>query len=221
MKYTYDDFRRVVQTLRAPDGCPWDSVQTLHSMRPYMLEESYEYQAAVRILEQTGSPENLKEELGDLLFQIVINSEIAQEEGYFTLEDVISGITEKMIRRHPKVFPEQAGTDAQTWDEIKKKEKEGKDWIASPLREIPQEHPALLRLPKVLGKVDKLYEKQPAEQEVVEELKKLTEGLSEEITEKRITDMLENVCQLARLRKLSLEQLLNDRSQEWIERFEK
>ena len=144
-KYTYEDFLEIIKTLRAPEGCPWDREQTHDSLRPCMLEEAYEFLSSVRILEETGSADNMCEELGDLLLQIVMHAEIADEEGLFTMEDVVNEISRKMVRRHPHVFgtTEVSGvSDVLTnWDDIKKKEKEGKTWIASPLKEIPAEEP--------------------------------------------------------------------------------
>ena len=146
-RYTYEDFLEIIKALRAPDGCPWDREQTHESLRPCMLEEAYEFLSSVRILEETGSADNMCEELGDLLLQIVMHAEIAGEEGRFTMEDVVNEISRKMVRRHPHVFGtvEVSGVSdvLNNWDDIKKKEKEGKTWIESPLREIPKEQPAL------------------------------------------------------------------------------
>ncbi len=128
----FDRFREIVAKLRAPDGCPWDRTQTHESLKNACIEEAAEVICGINILTETGNPENLKEELGDLLMQVVIHAQIAEEEGLFTIEDVCRGISEKMIRRHPHVF---GGADFATeeeqkaaWDEIKKQEKAGKEW---------------------------------------------------------------------------------------------
>ena len=159
-KYTFEDFVKIIERLRAKDGCPWDREQTHDSLRPCMMEEAAEFVSSIRIFHESGSAENMREELGDILLQVVMHSVIAEEEGLCTLEDVIEEVSEKMIQRHPHIFgtaeadsPEQV---LQNWDEIKKKEKEGKSWIESPLREIPKELPSLTRGPKVLKKIDKL-----------------------------------------------------------------
>ena len=99
-----EDLQKVVAALRAPDGCPWDRKQTHESLKPCCIEEAAEVISGINILEATGNADNLKEELGDLLLQVVMHAQIAEEEGLFTMEDVIGGITEKMIRRHPHVF---------------------------------------------------------------------------------------------------------------------
>ena len=122
--------REVVRRLRAEDGCPWDRAQTHTSLKAACIEEAAEVICGINVYEATGNAENLKEELGDLLFEVMIQSQIAEEEGIFTLDDVISGIRDKMIRRHPHVFGDAnvTGTDEvlTNWEAIKAKEKEGK-----------------------------------------------------------------------------------------------
>ena len=128
----FDKLAAVTRRLRAKDGCPWDREQTHESLKPACIEEAAEVICGINILSETGSADNLKEELGDLLLQVVMHAQIAEEEGLFTLEDVCRGITEKMIRRHPHVFgnttADSAGQALQQWEEIKKKEKAGKEW---------------------------------------------------------------------------------------------
>lgn len=128
----FEEFQQIVARLRAPDGCPWDRAQTHVSLKRTCIEEAAEVICGINILDQTGDADNLKEELGDLLMQVVIHAQIAQEEGLFTMDDVIQSISDKMIRRHPHVFSsaDGPGTDGsrESWDEIKKKEKQGKEW---------------------------------------------------------------------------------------------
>ena len=127
----FDEFREVVRRLRAPDGCPWDREQTHMSLKPGIIEEASEVICGINVYDKTGNYENLKEELGDLLLQVVMQAQIAEEEGLFTFDDVAAGISEKLIRRHPHVFGDVkvSGTDEvlANWDEIKAKEKEGKE----------------------------------------------------------------------------------------------
>ena len=99
-----------VARLRAPDGCPWDRVQTHESIKAACVEEAAEVLCGINILSETGDPRSLREELGDLLFQVVMHAQMAEEEGLFTLEDVIRGVNEKMLRRHPHVFGEERKT---------------------------------------------------------------------------------------------------------------
>lgn len=128
----FEEFEQIIAKLRAPGGCPWDREQTHASLKKPCIEEAAEVICGINILDQTGDPENLKEELGDLLMQVVMHARIAEEEGYFTMDDVIQGIIDKMIRRHPHVFGEAtvSGSDEvlTKWDEIKKEEKAGKEW---------------------------------------------------------------------------------------------
>ena len=127
---SFDELTEVVRRLRAEDGCPWDREQTHGSLKAPVIEEAAEVICGINLYEQTGNAENLKEELGDLLLQVVMQAQIAEEEGIFTLDDVARGITEKMIRRHPHVFGDtdvrDSGEVLANWEEIKKKEKAGK-----------------------------------------------------------------------------------------------
>ena len=123
---------RVIAKLRALDGCPWDREQTHTSLKKPCIEEAAEVICGINILEETGDPTNLKEELGDLLLQVVMHACIAEEEGYFTMDDVIQGIIDKMVRRHPHVFGDaqvsNSGEVLTRWEEIKKQEKTGEEW---------------------------------------------------------------------------------------------
>ena len=152
--YSFEDFREIIRTLRSEDGCPWDRAQTHESLRSCMIEEAYEAVSAVNQRDEA----NLCEELGDVLLQVLLHSQIAEEEGSFTLDDVIQGISEKMIRRHPHVFGDKDRSDIPGWEEIKKQEKAEKSWVDSPLREIPPELPSLTRAVKIAKKLDKLPE---------------------------------------------------------------
>lgn len=230
-KYTYEDLLEIIRILRSENGCKWDRVQTHQSLKPCIMEEAAELLAAIRIYDQTGNPENMREELGDILMLVVLHAQIASEEGLFTMADVVEEVSRKMVRRHPHVFGNgQADTTEQilaTWDEIKKEEKKGKDWIESPLREIPKELPSLTRAAKVLKKVDKLYEKQKDYQESVEQLQKSASVLqnlepatcSKEL-EQVMADMLVAMSNIARIYQISSEQVFADRIEEIIEKYE-
>lgn len=121
--YTLEDFKEIMTRLRAKDGCPWDSVQTHESMKKYLVEETAEVLEAI----DKKDPDNLCEELGDLLYQIMIHAEIEKESGHFTIDDVIDDICWKMVKRHPNVFggPElpEGLTGSERWVEIKKIER--------------------------------------------------------------------------------------------------
>ena len=119
---SFDEFLTVVKQFRKE--CPWDSVQTHESLKPYLREETEEVLQGVDRLIQQKDAGNLCEELGDVLFQIVLHGVIAEEEGLFTLEDVVMGVMNKMKYRHPKVFsPEDKEAAALSWEELKRREK--------------------------------------------------------------------------------------------------
>lgn len=131
----FEKFRRIIARLRAEDGCPWDREQTHMSLKPACIEEAAEVICGINIFEKTGNADNLREELGDLLLQVVMHAQIAEEEGLFTMDEVIREISDKMIRRHPHVFGEETVSDSgevlTKWADIKKQEKAGKEWTES------------------------------------------------------------------------------------------
>jgi MazG family protein len=138
--------RQLMDRLLGPDGCPWDRAQTLDSLRPYLLEEAHE------VLESMDDPRSHRQELGDLLFQIVFQSAIREREGHFDLDGVIEAIRSKMIRRHPHVFapegeakPRDAHEVAARWSELKAAEREDPDGPRDPLAGVPKTLPALQR----------------------------------------------------------------------------
>lgn len=135
----------VMRTLLGPEGCPWDRAQTLESLRPYVVEEAHEVVCAI----DGGRPEPLREELGDLLFQIVFQAELARRKGWFGLDDVIRGIAAKMERRHPWVFGDEeageAGDVLHRWEAQKAKEKQARGALGG----VPVALPALLRALRV------------------------------------------------------------------------
>jgi tetrapyrrole methylase family protein/MazG family protein len=134
----------LIAKLRGPDGCPWDRKQTTKSLTPFLLEECYEVVDAL----DEGSPDKIKEELGDLLFQIIFHARIAEEQGRFTIQDVIVTNVEKMTRRHPHVFGDaRLTTDKEVlanWEEIKRKER-GDGERKSIFEGVPRHLPSLLR----------------------------------------------------------------------------
>lgn len=104
MSKSFDELIIVMDRLRAPGGCPWDAEQTYQSLSQYLIEEAYETFDAIQEADQTGDTTNLREELGDLLLQVVFHSTIGKERGDFTVDDVAEGVTQKLILRHPHVF---------------------------------------------------------------------------------------------------------------------
>ncbi len=147
-----EGLQRIVARLRAPGGCPWDREQTHTSLTRHMLEEAYE---AIQAIED-GSVDDLAEELGDVLLQVYLHAQIAEEAGDFTLEDVIEALTSKLVRRHPHVFGDRAVESAnevvQVWDQIKQGERADRDEpdAESPFRSIPLSLPALARAQTII-----------------------------------------------------------------------
>ena len=134
-----------MRRLRAPDGCPWDREQTLETLRAYVLEEAYEVLEAIDRGDQGG----LREEIGDLLLEVVFLSQVCAEKGWFDAADVAQSIADKLIRRHPHVFGEHRARDSKEairhWEEIKKSEREASGQRVSLLDGVPRQLPALLR----------------------------------------------------------------------------
>jgi tetrapyrrole methylase family protein/MazG family protein len=126
--YSFEDLRKIIRILRDPEnGCPWDKVQTHDSLRECFQNEVDEVFGGMDRLDRTGDAENLCEELGDVLMHVVLQAVIAEQEGLFTMDDVIEGVSRKMIRRHPHVFTEKEASDEEgllrSWNEIKAEEK--------------------------------------------------------------------------------------------------
>ena len=159
----YERFLDIVATLRGEGGCPWDREQTHVSLKPGCIEEAAEVICGINILDETGNPENLIEELGDLLLQIVMHAQIASEEGLFDMDDVLRGISEKMIRRHPHVFGDVSVADSdevlKNWADIKKIEKQGKEWMDDRLPDAFNESKDLIEVAKKRKEEKKLKQK--------------------------------------------------------------
>ena len=147
-RYSVDDLVEILALLRSPEGCPWDREQTHESIRSNMLEEACE---AIEAINQHDA-EHLKEELGDVLFQVVFHAQMAAEAGTFTLEDVADGICKKMLARHPHVFGNVAAADAgealAAWDAVKRQTSTNQAQ-ADLLQNVPRSLPALMRAEKV------------------------------------------------------------------------
>ena len=129
--YSFDDFRKIVEVLRDPDGgCPWDKAQTHDTLRDDFQNEVNEVFEGIDRLNATGDGENLCEELGDVLLHILMQARIAEQEGLFSIDDVIQAEAEKMVRRHPHIFADGKADSAEevllTWEEVKRREREEK-----------------------------------------------------------------------------------------------
>lgn len=218
-KHDFDSLVSVMAALRSEGGCPWDMEQTHSSVRKCLIEETYEVIEAI----DKNDPELLCEELGDLMFQALFHARIEEEEGRFNIDDVIHGITHKMIIRHPHVFGDTEVSSSSevlvNWDNIKKEEKNIKDPLDS-LKRVPPHLPALLRAQKIQGKA-----KSKLGLEIVDEkeaFEKVTEVLkNDELSEKDYAEILFAVCAAGENRGFDLEALLSNRTDEFVSDAEK
>ena len=147
-KYNMQDLLEIMRILRGAHGCPWDREQTHESIRKNLIEETYEAIEAINKHDDVL----LCEELGDVLMQVVFHAQIAEEEGLFTMDDVIQTVTDKMVRRHPHVFGEATVSDTgevlTKWEDIKKQEKQGKEWADEYLPKAFEEAKELIEAAK-------------------------------------------------------------------------
>ena len=210
----------VVKALRAPRGCPWDQKQTHESLRRYFIEETYEVVDAI----DNKDMDNLREELGDVLLQVVFHSQLAEEAGQFTLEDVINDVTQKMIRRHPHVFNRENNEKTYTWDELKAQEK--RNIQNSVLDGVSKGLPALVAAYKLQEKAAKLGfdwdELDPVWAKVSEEMDEFKEAIAQEDREnmeKEAGDVLFSLINLLRWYKISGENALNRTNTKFRQRF--
>jgi len=216
--------RAIMHRLRAPGGCPWDAEQTHESIVPNLIEEAYETVDTI----QRGDHEHLREELGDLLLQVVFHSEIAEEAGRYNLDDVAREISDKLIRRHPHVFASSDARDSETvlrqWDEIKRGEKgdEQKPYLHG----VGKGLPGLIRAAKLQKKAAKVGFDWPDEAGVVgklrEELAELEQALQsadEAHIADELGDLLFSAVNLARFRKLDPEVVMTAANRKFEERF--
>ena len=206
-----EKFIFVVEELRSDHGCPWDKAQTHESLRMQLIEEAYEAADAMLNYHAKGDIDNLREELGDILLQVVLHSVIAEEEQIFTLEDVVDEITEKMIHRHPHVFqPDNREEKTKTWEELKAEEKSKS--ATPPLHGIPKSLPALLRSAKVQKKAAvNYYHKMDADFSInqIELLAgQLANSHTKESKEKLMTSMLYHMTNIAWQENINLEECL-------------
>jgi len=216
--------RAIMHRLRAPGGCPWDAEQTHESIIPNLIEEAYETIDTI----QRGDHDHLKEELGDLLLQVIFHSELAEEAGRFNLDDVACGISEKLVRRHPHVF---ALSDADTpeavlqqWDKIKRGEKgdEAKPYLHA----VGKELPALLRGAKLQHKASTVGFDWPDQSGVLAKIREELDELETAIqqgdsaaADEELGDLLFSIVNLSRFRKIDPEVLMANANAKFEQRF--
>lgn len=228
MTHKIQDFVRLIAKLRDPNGgCPWDLKQNYRSMIPCLLEESYE---VIEAIEQ-NNPQDLKEELGDLLLQVVFFSQLATEEQKFTFDDVVNNVAEKIIRRHPHVFGEKSADNEQealqNWNAMKAEENKDKGHT-SVLDNIPHAFPALMRAEKLQKRCAKVgfdwQNIEPVIAKIEEELSELKQEINrphlvQAQVEEELGDLLFAVVNLSRHLKCQPEESLRKANHKFERRF--
>lgn len=224
MDKKFNKLVKIVEKLRAPDGCPWDKEQTLYSLRDHLIEETFELIEAL----DNKDIENIKEELGDLLLHVIMHSVIAAEENLFTLNDVIDTISEKLIRRHPHVFGKNGVSSVEevlvNWENIKKDEKKDRRSI---LDGIPKALPSLQKAYKLQEKAKKVgFDWENAEdctKKVEEEFLELKEAIkykSFDEIESEFGDVMFSLINLSRFSNINADKALQKTNEKFKKRFQ-
>ncbi len=219
----FDKLVKIMEALRGEDGCPWDREQTRQSLKPFLIEEAYELLEAI----EEDDPVKIKEELGDLLFQIVFHARIAGEKGEFDIQDVIEAISGKMVSRHPHVFGGKrlrtADEVLDRWDEHKRQEGKLKESI---LEGIPGNLPSLLKAHRVQDRVSRVgFDWEKAEDVVkkveseLDEFKTALKGGDEVEVEEEFGDVLFTLVNLSRFVDINPEEALRKTISRFIRRF--
>lgn len=225
-KYSYEDLLQIIRKLLSENGCPWDREQTHESLRQNLVEECYEVIDAINKKDFSA----LCEELGDVLLQVVFHSALAENEGAFSIDDVVDGICKKMIYRHPHIFSDiEADTTDEVltnWENLKREEKGYKNQT-DVLKNVPDCLPALMYAQKVQKKAADVGfdfpDLESALKKVYEELDEVKEaiGISKEKEMEEIGDLLFSVVNISRFLKLNSEFSLTNASKKFINRFER
>lgn len=224
-EYKFDDLVDIVRILREPGGCPWDMEQTHQSIRENFLEETYEVIEAI----DTNNKELMQEELGDVLLQVLMHSDMARTDGWFTIDDVANDICQKLIIRHPHVFGDvsvsSTGDVLKNWDDIKRQTKKQKSQSEA-MAAIPATYPALMKAQKVQEKAKKASfdwrDSQGAFDKIAEESKELQDVLAtgdKEKIEDELGDLFFSVVNTARFCGCDAETALEKATQKFMKRF--
>lgn len=226
MSEPINELRGILRKLRAPDGCPWDQKQTLDTLKPNLIEESYELIDAIDAKDYS----KIREELGDVLLQVVFQAQICEEEQRFDFDDVVKGVSEKLVRRHPHVFGDVVAKDVEevlkNWDAIKRKES-GAEKPSSILAGIPRHLPALQKAhqvqkraaragfdwPELSGVMDKLEEE-------IAEVKEAIALQDESHIIEEMGDVLFSAVNLSRFLGHNPEEVLNKNIEKFTRRFQ-
>lgn len=234
MPGSVEQLREIIARLRAPDGCPWDREQTADSLRPSLVEETYEVVDAI----ERKATADLEEELGDLLINILMQAQIASEQNEFSFDSIAAVAAEKLVRRHPHVFGESSADSSAAvlsqWEEIKRAEREAKGLMksadASLLDGVAQTFPALVRAQKIQKKAAKVGFDWPTPEDVIEKVREEVAEVEAEFTSpdgemnnERVTeelgDLLFAVVNLTRVLSVDAESALQAATDKFIRRF--
>lgn len=221
-KYDFNDLVEVISVLRSPNGCPWDKVQTHESLKSNLIEEAYEFLSEV----DKNNIEGMTEELGDVLLQVVMHAQIASDEEKFNINDVIDGITKKMIFRHPHVFGEDTAVDSDNALDLFNKQKDKEKHFEKQvdvLKNIPESYPALIKAEKTASKLNKIQPNffKKSVEENVDVLKSKVLELDNNITEEKIGDILWQIVTLAKVADVDAEIALTNKNKKIVNNFEK
>lgn len=221
-----EELKRLIKRLRAPDGCPWDQQQKKEDIGKYILEEAYE---VVDSLDKEN-PQAVKEELGDLLFQILFLAELCAETNSFSLSDIMEGVYEKMIRRHPHVFGDKEVTSVrevkETWQQVKKEERRNKNKEDNPFAGIPRVFPALKQAQKITS-IASTYgfdwtNQEDVSEKIREEWKELDHAVKKgdhKKIEEELGDLLFSIVNLSRFLAMDAETALSRANEKFQQRF--
>jgi len=224
-KRSFDELVQLMQRLRGPDGCPWDRKQTLASLKPFVIEESYE---VVDAIDRDDRPA-LAEELGDFLLQAVFIAELTREEGSFDIYDSVTAIHEKLVHRHPHVFGDVVANDAEevlvNWEKLKNEERKAEN--KSVLAGVPQSLPALLKASRLTEKAARVGFDWRRTEDVFdkldEEIAELHEAIGsgdESKVHDEIGDLLFTIANIARKLNVNAEEALQSSNRKFRRRFE-
>ena len=216
----FTELKDIIAKLRSAEGCPWDRQQTHLSLRPYLIEECYEVLQAL----EDGVPQKLCEELGDLLLQIMLHAQMSAEEGQFTIEDVMRGLSDKLIHRHPHVFGDVEVKDAvevrHNWEALKSAERQGN---GSLLDSVPRSMPALSYSQSIQRRVAAAgfdWEKtEDILEKLAEEVAEIIKAPNKEEKAREFGDLLFVLVNIARRLDIDLETSLSGANQRFYQRF--
>ncbi|RKX46558.1 MAG: nucleoside triphosphate pyrophosphohydrolase [Thermotogae bacterium] len=212
----FEELVKIMETLRGPDGCDWDKAQTHETLKPYLVEESYELIDAI----DRGDGEEITEELGDVLLQVIFHAQIAKEEGWFDILDVLEKLNGKLIRRHPHVFGDSPGYSYQQWEEIKSREKNRENH--SRIGDVDRALPSLSLARRIQENASAVgFDWENTEgvlEKVQEELKELKKA-PESRVEEELGDLLFSLVNLSRFLGVDPERALRKSTEKFLCRF--